>query len=814
MALIRSLNTAVAGLQAQQFRIETIGNNIANVDTTAFKSSRVDFAAMMSQMLKHGVAPQGTLGGIDPTQIGHGVLVGNTTSNFNDGPTEATGVTSDLALQGDGFFIVNDQANGRQFTRDGSFTINPSNLLHDPATGFVVQGWMADDNFQINTGGVLQDIEIPLGLETIARATDVVTVSGNLRSNGLVGREGTQLFSERFFDDRFTNTDLISSENPLGLERATEDTPLANLVRSDGNFTEYDPSTGTLGTAGSPNLVFQELLDQPTGVEINLSAEKGSRSLPDATFVVGDPPPTGGTTLGDLMQFFERTFGINTGSWNGAQQTENTLSFQRRNPDTQEVHNGTIEVNPTGPDDVATLSNLTDHDANFRGVEVGDFIRFDSGAAAGQIAEIVGVSASTPGGPLDTLTFRTDGFNSLEVVPTVGDTYAVHARAGLSLGDDQALVTVDPASATVTVGAPATNGAIRSFTVTDTAISAFAAETGIGVNQEVQYLSGGVLVSARISDISGDTFTVSFDAALAQDPDAGATFTVFKPATGTVEIAGNVGEENDIHGLTMTTSDGTSVNSASFFQNIPSQSAEGESIRMVSTVYDSLGTPREISITFVKEGTTSNGPSTWRYFAESTDDADLDRVVGSGTILFGSNGQVIATGSPDEVVTIDLQTTAAQAEGVETPFTFELDLSRLTQFAVVGSQVEASQDGFGGGTLEDYTVGADGLITGIFSTGQVRNLGQVAVARFANPNGLTQEASNFFSAAPNSGEAQIGVAGTFGRGTMVSGFLEESNVDLAQQFTDLVIGQRAFQANARTISVSDEMLQELVNLRR
>jgi len=810
MALIRSLNTAVAGIQAQQFRIEMIGNNIANVDTTAFKAGRVDFATMLSQMISHGVAPQGNLGGIDPTQIGHGVSVGNTSADWGQGPTEATGVASDLAIQGGGMFVLQDQAGGRLFTRDGSFTINPSNLLHDPASGFVVQGWMADDNFEINTGGSLTNIEIPLGLETIARATNIVTLSGNLRANGLVGREGTQLFSERLYDDRFTNSDLISSENPLGLARATADTPLQNLVRSNGDQVDYDATTGEVGTAGTSSFVFPELQDQPTGVEIDLMAQKGSRSLPGSTFIVGDPPPTGGTSLGDLMGFFERTFGINTGTWNGVEQTENMLSFQRRDPQTGEVHNGTIELNAGGTPDIATLSSITDHDADFRGVQVGDFIRFDSGAAAGQIAEIVGVSASTPGGPLDTLTFRTDGFNSLEVTPAYGDTYAIHASTGVTLAQDASLATIDGGSPTVTIGAPATNGSLRSFTITDSAVTNFISERGIGLNQEVRFLSGGAVVSGFITslDPAGNAFTVSFDASLAQDPDAGSTFEVLQQAQGSVQVAGNVGVSNDIHGLSMI-SGGQAI---SFFNGTPVRSAEGESIRMTTTIYDSLGTPRQIDLTLVKEGTTSNGPSVWRYFAESRDDADLDRVVGSGTILFGADGQVLGTGRPDEMLTIDLQTTAAQAEGVETPLQVELDLSRLTQFSVVGAELEARQDGFGGGTLSDYAIGADGVIQGIFSTGEVRQIGQIALARFANPNGLTDEGGNFYSAAPNSGEAQIGAAGSFGRGTLMSGFLEESNVDLAQQFTDLVIGQRAFQANARTVSVSDEMLQELVNL--
>ncbi|MCA8962837.1 MAG: flagellar hook-basal body complex protein, partial [Planctomycetes bacterium] len=180
MALIRSLNTAVTGLRAQQFRIEVVGNNIANVDTTAFKTSRVDFSTLLNQTLQYGIAPQGFLGGIDPVQVGLGTQIASTTANFGQGPTEATGVNTDLAIQGDGFFILNDAAGGPVYTRDGSFTLNPSNLLHDPATGFVVQGWLADENFQVVPGGPLEDVEVAVGVETIARPTTVATFGGNL----------------------------------------------------------------------------------------------------------------------------------------------------------------------------------------------------------------------------------------------------------------------------------------------------------------------------------------------------------------------------------------------------------------------------------------------------------------------------------------------------------------------------------------------------------------------------------------------------------------------------------------------------------
>jgi len=808
MALIRSLNTAVSGIQAQQFRIEVIGNNIANVDTTAFKSGRVDFATMMSQLLSPGVAPQGSLGGIDPTQIGHGVVVGNTVADHGQGPIEATGVQSDLALQGDGFFIVNDEGGGRLFTRDGSFTINPSGYLHDPATGYIVQGWVADENFEVSPGGPLQNIEIPIGTEMVARATSIASIAGNLDASGRIGDQGTRQFSDRLYDNRFTNNDLISAENPLGLARATADTPLANLVRSLGDFVRYDASSP--GVPGTAALVFPELANQPSGVAIDLSALKGERTLPGGSFVVGDPPPTGGTTLGDFIGFLQRNLGINSGTWNGAQQTQHTVSFARTDPQTGEEVNGTLSLGVAGgPDDSATLTSLTDHQANFRSVRTGDIVRFTSGAAAGQFAEVVGISSSIPGGPLDTLTFRSDGFNSLEVVPAIGDTYTVHAPAGVRIGSDIGLLAIDGGSPTVTVGVPTTNGGIRSFTVTDSAVADFSFDHGLAVDQRIEYLSGGTTVTGWISDISGGTLTISYDAALSQDPDVGTTFTAFDAADGSIEIAGNIGTDNDLSSIELVSA-GRRI---SLFDQPPVVRATGESVVLNSTVFDSLGNPRQVQLTFVYEASAANGPNVWRYFAESPDDADLDRIVGSGTVLFRSDGQFLTTGEPNETITIDLTTTPEQAGGVETPFTYDLDLSWLTQFASTRSEIHLrSQDGFEAGTLNDYAIGTDGLITGIFSNGETRSLGQIATARFANPNGLTEEPNNFYSVAPNSGAPQIGVAGTFGRGSVGQGFLEESNVDLAQQFTDLVIAQRAFQANARTVSVADEMLQELVNL--
>jgi flagellar hook protein FlgE len=151
--------------------------------------------------------------------------------------------------------------------------------------------------------------------------------------------------------------------------------------------------------------------------------------------------------------------------------------------------------------------------------------------------------------------------------------------------------------------------------------------------------------------------------------------------------------------------------------------------------------------------------------------------------------------------------------GVDTPLVIDVQFDRVTAFANQVSQLNlVEQDGYEEGTLSDFSIGADGLVTGIFSNGQTRTLAQIALTRFANPNGLDAIGGNLFRQAANSGEPITGVAGLGGRGVIRSGFLEESNVDFSKQFTDMIVSQRAFQANARTITTADRLLEELVNV--
>jgi flagellar hook protein FlgE len=228
-------------------------------------------------------------------------------------------------------------------------------------------------------------------------------------------------------------------------------------------------------------------------------------------------------------------------------------------------------------------------------------------------------------------------------------------------------------------------------------------------------------------------------------------------------------------------------------------SASPPSITFPSTVYDSLGSPHQLSLTLTKSGTS------WTV-AGTLDGTAL--APAATPLTFGPNGQISSTAT--WAATVPAFPSGAT---MGTGGTLNIDFSDLTQLAGV-SDLTNGTDGASAGSLTDWTVGPDGTITGTYSNGSKETLGQIALASFANPAGLTKSGSNLLQASPNSGNANVGVAGTGGRGAVSSGFLEMSNVDLAQQFTNMIMAERGFQANSKVITTSDAILQDLINLKQ
>jgi len=245
-------------------------------------------------------------------------------------------------------------------------------------------------------------------------------------------------------------------------------------------------------------------------------------------------------------------------------------------------------------------------------------------------------------------------------------------------------------------------------------------------------------------------------------------------------------------------------------------------------VYDSLGLLHKLPITFEKlDPTTPVNPAdlasaaigerAWKWEVTDPLAAAADNPVGEGYLVFTENGkfdpsatqQACAAAGYDYPPQFDILPTDGSAAQ-----TVNLDLESLTQYAEPSSVSMSFQDGFPAGTLETFAVDADGIITGIYSNGQYRTLAQIVLANFANPGGLLRMGGGFYQVSPNSGAPIIGEPMKDGKGKIIGGAVEMSNVDLAKQFTDMIISQRGFQANSRVITTADEMLQDLLSLKR
>lgn len=260
-------------------------------------------------------------------------------------------------------------------------------------------------------------------------------------------------------------------------------------------------------------------------------------------------------------------------------------------------------------------------------------------------------------------------------------------------------------------------------------------------------------------------------------------------------------------GQSIAAQESTKIN---FVGNFDARLADTDTFSSTIDVYDSLGNAHPVSLTFTK-----NGANTWNVTANSTS-AEIDTVTFDiPSVVFDSNG-TLTTPDPSTSPPTTLEMTVTFVTGLQqnSPIVTNIDMTAVTQFATEGQLSMIFNNGFSAGSLISFSVGPAGDITGIFSNGTNRTIGQLAMALFTNPAGLQRAGANNFEPTANSGVAIVGTPGTGGRGSIGSGVLEGSNTDLAREFTNVVMAQRGFQASSRIISTADEMLEDLVNLAR
>lgn len=332
---------------------------------------------------------------------------------------------------------------------------------------------------------------------------------------------------------------------------------------------------------------------------------------------------------------------------------------------------------------------------------------------------------------------------------------------------------------TITLDAKKGGRTLEAATFTVTAAQTDDVDSGATVGELMEWLKAHLGIN---DSISGESAGIAIN------------------ASGQIVITSNLGPDNDLQ---------VGLNSnGPITSPIGWTSTEGDGTSLVTSfqVYDSLGNPVNVDMVFTLVEKTSEG-NVWRFYVTSPDDSDASIVIGSGTITFGNTGLMTEASNTTMVIN-------RAGTGAVDPVRFTLDFSQLT--GVNGESVVrlSTQDGFPAGTLTDFAISDDGIINGVFSNGLKRQLGQIVLATFANPEGLVAYGNNTYIPGPNSGEPTASTPGTLGAGLLMGGALELSNVDMTKEFIDMISATTAFGMSGRVISTSQQLLAELLNMSR
>ncbi|HFE65155.1 MAG TPA: flagellar hook-basal body complex protein [Caldithrix sp.] len=691
MGLMRSLYAGVSGLRNHQVMMDVLGNNISNVNTIGFKAGRASFSETFAQTLRGTTQPISSLGGTNPMQVGLGMSLSTIDTLFGQGNIETTGQTTDLAIQGDGFFVVSDGTN-RYYTRAGNFQFDANGTLIMPNSGVRVQGYLANEEGKIEAGSPLTDITLPFGKKISARATSHVTLAGNLDASAEA--QGNILKTNAVYAVEDGDSDL---EGLLATGNAN-----AKITSLSSGTTEVKVSYGgtdhsykyvtTDTTVG--NTSFHTLNDLIAEINNDFSAAGLTASL----------------TADGSLQF---AGSAQVSVWSDH---PNLLkAFQSLNGDLS-LGNTTSDVfsHAARADDL--LTNLRDKNGQSLGLVVGDEVNIN-------------------------------GFRGGEALPA------------------------------------------HSFTI---------AATSTYQDYATQISSALNLTNEKAVEINED------DGALKIHADGGKIY----------EITGLDIRADDTVGAGGT--DRTAFNA--IFDSSPGHYSElqkAEDVKQSAsiTVYDSLGNSFDITLIFTKDVTE---PNRWKWETQVPEPASVNGEK-NGFVEFNNDGSIKTFEFDDGSTTLQLN----PGTGSDDLVNIELDPGTLggfdgiTQMAGPSTPVLiTSQDGYGMGNLERITVDETGKISGAFSNGVVQLLGQITLASFNNPGGMMRVEGNLFGISGNSGDPIFSAAGEGISASIISGALEQSNVDLAEEFTKMIVAQRGFQANARIITTSDDMLQEVTNLKR
>ncbi|HDV8186707.1 TPA: flagellar hook protein FlgE [Campylobacter jejuni] len=844
--MMRSLWSGVSGLQAHQVAMDVEGNNISNVNTTGFKYSRADFGTMFSQTVKIATAPTDGRGGSNPLQIGLGVSVSSTTRIHSQGSVQTTDKNTDVAINGDGFFMVSDDGGLTNYlTRSGDFKLDAyGNFVNN--AGFVVQGWNINwDDQTIDSSRTPQNIFIDPGMHIPAAKSTEVAIKANLNSGLNIGTSSRNLYALDSVHGWNTKTQRAEDENDTGTtqfyttsknsvevtEKGVDAGALfnangtgLNLRDGQGIWVSYADAKFTTATDGAngvfnensqttqQNVIFWGNKDNAVNLDITLNGvniqNANIRSLDEAIAYINTFTAPTDTRDGTGVKAVKKADGSG-------------IEFVNDNADgtTDNMKNIDLVVKQTNTAGERFRVTWNQQNQNFTATTV---------KANGNSAWITGGTPGLTEERVQIITAHKYVYSSTPV--NIPPMYNPDGGPGYDPANQN-----NPGTAENNYFQAVQGGLLntdsRTFRTTEDLRELLQRDARYGVDYDgsgrFEIDGSDINEGVKVVVTENGNFAISNPNEIPQRPGF-----VMPGAPGTPDnrtthnMSFNITAYSNKQGTVSTNDAFTKIFKAfDGVLTVGGQIKESEQLKLSAfsaglEIYDSLGSKHTLEVQFVKQSTTQDGGNEWQMIIRVPEPAEINTTgegptnIIVGTARFNNDGS-LANYTP-KTINFSPNNGAAPNQQIKLSFGTSGSNDGLVSSNSASTLTGQATDGYTSGNLKPDAIRVDdkGNILGEFTNGKTFAVAKIAMASVANNSGLEEIGGNLFKVTANSGNIVVGEAGTGGRGEMKTSALEMSNVDLSRSLTELIIIQRGYQANSKTISTSDQMLQTLIQLKQ
>ncbi|EOY0049762.1 flagellar hook protein FlgE [Campylobacter coli] len=845
--MMRSLWSGVSGLQAHQVAMDVEGNNISNVNTKGFKYSRADFGTMFSQTVKIATAPTDGRGGSNPLQIGLGVSVSSTTRIHSQGSVQTTNKNTDVAINGDGFFMVSDDGGlTRYLTRDGDFKLDAyGNFVNN--AGFVVQGWNINwDTQSIDSSRSPQNIFIDPGMHIPAAKSTEVAIKANLNSGLNIGTSSRNLYALDSVHGWNNKTQRPEDENDTGT------TQFYTTSKNSVEVTEKGVDAGSLFNANGTGLNLRDgqgiwvsyadakfTTDKPANVNVfdpnNHTNQNGSIFWGDKDNTVNLDITLNGVNIqnANIRSLDEAIAYINTFTApNDTRDGTGVKAVKKADGSGIEF----VNDNADGTTDNMKNINLTVNQANTAGERhtitwnAGNnnftAVSAKNGANSVWIPTAANVNGNAESIQIITAHKYVYSSNPVDIGPMYNPDGGPQFQPGV--GNN---APTDPASLNYwnAIQGSLKNSDARTFRTTEDLRELLQRDARYGVDYDGDgsktYDADDINQAVKVVVTENGNFAISNaneTSTIPANAGAGANAATTNPKNMSFNITAYSNKQG-----TVSTNDAFAKIFKAFdgVLTVGGQIKESEQLKLSAfsaglEIYDSLGSKHTLEVQFVKQSTTQDGGNEWQMIIRVPEPAEINTTgegptnIIVGTARFNNDGS-LANYTP-KTINFSPNNGAAPNQQIKLSFGTSGSNDGLVSSNSASTLTGQATDGYTSGNLKPDAIRVDdkGNILGEFTNGKTFAVAKIAMASVANNSGLEEIGGNLFKVTANSGNIVVGEAGTGGRGEMKTSALEMSNVDLSRSLTELIIIQRGYQANSKTISTSDQMLQTLIQLKQ